>query len=355
MQIKLALAAFIMCPVSLVAFSKGPPIMRTGGVDGGVTCAACHNTYGAANSDSRGSVTIEGLQSYVPGTPQNLRVTVRHPDAARWGFQLTARFVTGNGTLKAGSFVPIDAETKVVCDDGPNGRRDPLFGERIGSEGPCSAERQEWIEHADAPRTPGGSHSFAVQWIPPPDENGDIVLYVAGNAADGNGANTNDRVYTAALRIPLSTNASCPLTRRPQIRNAVNAGPHAGPFSWNSMVEIYGSDFQAGSRTRIIGAGDLGSGRFPQSLSCIAVEIAGERAPVTYVQQDQINVQAPTTSVTGPVTLVVIANPGRPNELRSDPATVTLAPLAPAFFMLGTTRSIAAHFAGRRTWWRIPR
>ncbi len=337
MRLKFVYAAIGALPVTLLAFSTGPPIKRTGVIDGGVNCSACHSTFAPANSDARGSVTLTNVQPYVPGTPQTLRVTVMHPDAQRWGFQLTARFVTGGGTLKAGTLTPLTAETKVVCDD----------GSFIGTPGPCAANQHEWIEHANAPRTAQGQgHTFEFQWTPPSDENGDIMFYFAGNAANGDGTFNGDRIYTSTMRIPLSTTAACPLTQRPQIRNAVNAGAHAGPFSANSMVEIYGSNFQAGSRTRQVGAGDINNNVFPSSLSCIAVEIDGMRAPVTYVQQDQINVQAPTTTKTGPVTMIVIANPRRPNELRSDPATVTLQQPAPSFFTLGTTKSIAAQFAG---------
>jgi uncharacterized protein (TIGR03437 family) len=149
------------------------------------------------------------------------------------------------------------------------------------------------------------------------------------------------------VRIPLSQDAACSMTQRPQIRTAVNAGSHTGPFSSNSMVEIYGANFQSGSRTRLVSEGDLGSGVYPTVLACIAVEIGGVRAPVTYAQQDQINVQAPTLTATGPVTMVVVANPGKPNELRSDVASLTIQPAAPSFFTFGSTNSIAAQFAGK--------
>ena len=337
MRFRFVIAALAAAPVALLAFSTGPPIKRTGVIDGDTNCSACHRTFAPANSDPAGSVTIAPVNPYVPGTPQTLRITVKHPQASRWGFQLTARFINGGGNIMAGSFAPVDAETKVVCDD----------GSQRGSAGPCQPNQLQWIEHADAPRTSAGDgHTFTVTWTPPPDENGDIMLYFAGNAANGDGTNANDRIYTGTMRVPLSTEAACPMTKQPSVRNAVNAGSHAGPFSWNSMIEIFGSDFQAGSRTRIVGAGDFVNGKFPQALSCIAVEIDGERVPVTYVQQDQINAQAPTTAKTGPVTLRVIANPGRPNELRSEPATVTLSPGAPSLFTFGTSKSIAAQFAG---------
>ena len=338
MRLKFVYAALAATPVVLLAFSTGPPIKRTGTIDGGIDCTACHRTFAPANSDPRGSVRVENLTDYSPGTVQNLRITISHPEASRWGFQLTARFVTGGGM--AGSFQPVNEETKVVCDD----------GSLTGSPGPCEASRLSWVEHSNAVRTPAGAgKTYEFQWTPPADENGDVIFYFAANAGDGSSTNQGDRVYTGSQRISLSPTAACPNNRRPVLRTAVNAAPHAGPIAPNAMVEIYGSDFQPGSRSRIIGAGDLGSGRFPKELSCIAVEIDGQRAPVTYVQQDQINVQAPTINKTGPVSVVVIANPGRPNELRSDVGTVTMQAIAPAFFTFGTSGSIAAQIAGTST------
>jgi uncharacterized protein (TIGR03437 family) len=338
MRYKHLLALMGTCPVLLLAFHTGPPIKRTGIIDGGTTCTQCHRTFAPANSDPTGSVTIANLQPYVPGVTQTLKITVNHPQATRWGFQLTARFVTGNGTIMAGSFAPVDAETKVQCDD----------GSLLGSPGPCAANQLQWIEHADAPQSAAGAgHTFTVMWTPPADENGDVILYVAGNAANGDGTNNGDRIYDSSARISLSADAGCSISTKPAVRTAVNAGAHAGPIAPNAMVEIYGQNFQAGSRTRTAGLGDLGTDlKFPTSLSCVAVEIAGTRVPVSYVQQDQVNVQAPTVNTTGPVTLTVIANPGRPNELRSDPATIQMQALAPAFFTFGTTKSVAAQFAG---------
>src|SRR5262249_28034708 len=118
MRIKHLLALMGTSPVLLLGYHTGPPIKRTGTIDGGTTCTACHRTFAPANSDATGSVTIDNLQPYVPGATQTIKITVKHPEAARWGFQLTARFVTGNGTVMAGTFAPADAETKVQCDDG---------------------------------------------------------------------------------------------------------------------------------------------------------------------------------------------------------------------------------------------
>ena len=336
MRMKLIYAVLAAVPVTLLAFSSGPPIRRTGIVDGGANCSVCHSDRGRANSDPLGSVKLEDAQPYQPGVAQTIKVTISHPDQSRWGFQLTARFI--NDGSMAGSFAPVDGETKVICDDGAR-----------GVPGPCaSASTLSWIEHVSAVRSAtGAGHSYQLQWTPPAQENGDIMFYYAGNAANGDGNLTGDHIYTSTTRVSLSDGAGCPQSRVPVIRSTANAGPHAGSIAPNGMVEIYGSDFQAGSTNRIAGAGDFVSGAFPKALGCIAVEIAGQRVPITYVQKDQINVQAPTVTATGPVSVLVIANPGKSNEIRSVPSTVTLQAAAPAFFQFGASTSIAARFAGK--------
>lgn len=88
---KILLSGLGAVPIMLFAFSSGPPVKRTGAaVDGGLTCAVCHSNLGPANSDPKGSVTISAA-SYAPGVKQMVTVSVKHPDALRWGFQLIAR------------------------------------------------------------------------------------------------------------------------------------------------------------------------------------------------------------------------------------------------------------------------
>ena len=111
-------AAFSAFPLLMFAFSGGPPIRRTGApADGGTDCSACHRTFAPANSDSRGFVRISAV-SYTPGKKQLIRVQVYHPDAKRWGFELTAR-LTSDENLKAGTFTP-SATVQVKCDPAGN-------------------------------------------------------------------------------------------------------------------------------------------------------------------------------------------------------------------------------------------
>src|ERR1035441_3819897 len=116
MRRRIALSLLGSMPVALMAYSTGPPPKRTGAaVDGGIQCTACHRTYAPVNSDPRGSVRIDAA-SYVPGVVQGIKVTVSHPEALRWGFELSARLASDE-TKVAGTFAP-NSVVRVICDDG---------------------------------------------------------------------------------------------------------------------------------------------------------------------------------------------------------------------------------------------
>jgi uncharacterized protein (TIGR03437 family) len=67
-----------------------------------------------------------------------------------------------------------------------------------------------------------------------------------------------------------------------------------------------------------------------------------------YVQKDQINAQAPAAN-SNALDVVVVANPGQANEMRSAPVKVTLQPTAPALFLVGGAPRAVALFRGTAT------
>jgi uncharacterized protein (TIGR03437 family) len=89
------------------------------------------------------------------------------------------------------------------------------------------------------------------------------------------------------------------------------------PGEW---VSIYGSNL-ATSTT-------VWNGDFPVSLGGTSVTIDSKPAYIWYVSANQINVQVPDDSKTGPVSVVVT------NAAGSSTSTVTLAPVAPSFSLL---------------------
>ncbi len=331
-------AALVFASVALANSGSNPavpnpPLKRTGAaIDGGLNCSACHSTFAPANSDPRGRVTINA-SSYKPGVRQSIRVRVEHPEAVRWGFQLAAR-VASDPSRQAGSFTQT-ADVTVRCDD----------GSVRGVAGPCDG-RLEFAMHTAASTRQGtsGGVEWDVEWTPPARDVDDVILYAAGNAADGAGSPQNDRIYTTARRI--SYEDQCPASR-PAITSVVNGASFQPGASLNAMLTVFGRGFHGEGRKRGAEREDFDdNGRFPRQLACVAVEIAGVRAPVVYVQENQINVQAPTVTATGPQTLSVILNPGRANESRSEPVTIQILEASPAFFVFGGTRSIAALVAG---------
>ncbi len=319
------------------AFSRGPagPVSGVPTDNNGATCTACHRTFTPANSDPRGKLEIlmESM-TYTPGVRKKIRVRLEHPEAQRWGFQLTAR-ESSNTTRGAGSFVAND-DVQVRC------------GLSLGNP-PCAGEPEpQFAEHVTPSTRPGTRNGveWEFEWTPPANEVGEITIYAAGNAANNNNLNTGDYIYTT--NVTLRAEGACNLARRPTVRSIGNAASFAREISPNALASVFGLDFEVAGRTRAANTGDFVNGVFPSQLACVAVEIGGRRAPITYVQTDQINFQVPAATPSGAVPMTVILNPGRPNELRSDQATVTVNNHTPAFFTFGG-RSIAAQTASFQT------
>src|SRR5262245_39852932 len=165
------------------------------GVDGifGPTCnqSGCHqgNPLNAAG----GSVTIDGLPStsgWTPGQTYALTITIQRPGQRLFGFQLSAVADATNqqaGTLAAGS-----GRVKVICGGGTLATSTLTLG--------CStANAIQYAEHTDARVV---TSTYNVNWTAPASAAvGTIRFNVAGNAANGDGNNTGDFIYTQIQRV----------------------------------------------------------------------------------------------------------------------------------------------------------
>jgi uncharacterized protein (TIGR03437 family) len=319
-------------PVTLLAFSQqtGPPPNRTG-LPGGLLCTQCHSFTGPANSGP-GRVRIE-VGNYNPGIRQRIRVTVEDPQAVKWGFQVTAREVSDLN--KSVGFFTGNENVQVICENGT----------LRGRPGPCDGA-QEFAQHTFAGTGTGtmGSRTFEFDWDPPASEVGDVIFFVAANAANNSGNFVGDYIYTTQRRV--SSTGACTFSQRPTLQRVTDAAGARQALAMNTLGTIWGLGFQVGGTKRAAGLGDFGlGGRFPTELGCVGVEVAGVRAPILYAQNDQINFQVPTLTQTGSIPVTVILNPGQPTERRSDVATVTLQPYAPAVLTFNG-RSAAALIAG---------
>jgi uncharacterized protein (TIGR03437 family) len=312
---------FMLAALRVFAFPAGAPPGNTG-APGNSTCAQCHRSF-PLNSPG-GSVRVE-TANYKPGQAQMLRVTVSHPDAQRWGFQITARSAK-DPMENIGRFNAPNSEAQVI----PGG----------------------YATHTMAGTTANGASgakTFEVEWIAPEgSDDSDVIFYAAGNAANNNasGANTGssgDRIYTTQTRV--QADVACGLTARPVISEIANAASFRPGASAGSLLTIKGQNLGASNSSRIAAQGYVRDNNFPKELGCIAVEIGGQRAPILYASDQQINVQVPEMTAVGSVPVRIILNPGRGNAVITDAGTVALQATSPAFFTFNGT-SIAARIPG---------
>lgn len=304
-------------PILMFARSGGAPIRRTGAaIDGGADCTACHRTFSPANVDARGYVRISAV-NYTPGKKQTIRVQVFNPDAARWGFQLTARR-TGDENAKAGSFTANDS-VQVNCDP--------------GGSAPCGTDREFATHLAAATRTgSAGMATFSVEWTPPEAGTGDVMFYAAGIGADGTGSNANDRVYTSSLKI-----SQAAALARPTVSNesgvalqGFGGGRNIAPGSW---IEVFGANLT--NVTREWAAWDFTGVNAPKSLEGVGVTVGGRDAFVRFVSPGQVNVQVPDGIGTGPVNVVVTNEAGASANIPMTGVARAPGVLAPANFNVG--------------------
>jgi len=89
-------------------------------------------------------------------------------------------------------------------------------------------------------------------------------------------------------------------------------GGKAG-FSSNTYVEIYGQNFS--STQRLWGGSDFSGSNAPTSLDGVSVTVNGKPAFVYYISPNQININTPEDTATGPVTIQVRAPLGVSNSV----------------------------------------
>lgn len=307
----LTAAAAAMVPLTLWAFSGGAP----GGVTsapGDGNCTQCHRTNTVNTGD--GSVTIEAA-NYTPGQAQTIRVRVAHPTASRWGFALAAR-LKSNTAQNAGTFTA-----------GPNTRVAAGF-----------------VTHSPA-QTGSGSFTYEFQWTAPQDTGG-VIFYASGNAANGNGSSAGDFIYTNSREVT----AIAPPANRPSINSGgvITAGQFGGGarFASGSWIEIFGQNFAPERRTWDNAfQGDVA----PTALGDVSVTINGRPAPIAFANAEQINVQAPEDTATGPVQVVVRRGTEQSDAFNLTKSVEAPALYAPPFLNLTNRQFVGAFFPNSST------
>jgi uncharacterized protein (TIGR03118 family) len=182
-------AALVLTAAMAMARSNGPGGRFTN-APGDSVCTQCHT--GTALNGGPGAVKIlyPGGATYQPGATYRMKVEVKDPDQQRWGFQFTARLASNPAVANAGDLKSINDDTRVICQD--------------NTSKPCGEANQiQLIMHTAAGTKPGrtGGGDFEFDWTAPPAGAGQVAFYVAGNAANGNGNNQGDHIYTSSMTL----------------------------------------------------------------------------------------------------------------------------------------------------------
>jgi len=283
-------------PILLLAFSVGPDPRHTG-APGDQTCArsGCHT--GTALNAGTGRVVLQlpGGMTYVPGQRQRIAVVITgDATTRRYGYQASARLGSNEANGQAGTFTAT-APDIILCQ---SGNERPAAG--CGSAAPL-----EFISHGNSSNTSG---RFEFDWTAPATDVGPVKIYVSANAANGNGSDSGDKIYTTSVTLmPAAMGGG----NRPAITSTggvVNGASFSVGVVAGSWTTIFGSNFATALKTwdGLIDA----QGNFPTAIDNVRVTIDGLPASMNFISANQINVQAPALTRTGMVPVVVTTPAG---------------------------------------------
>jgi len=164
---------------SVGAASSGPSPAFTG-APGEDSCIACH-VGGAANTGI-GTTFITGIpRNYRPGQQIQVTVTTEQKDAVTYGFQLTAIDSEGRqaGTFTVPTSEPVELQIR---------------------NGTVGGKARSYVSHNINGTIPSqfGTKSWTFTWTAPATRIGKIGFYAAGNAANSDGTNIGDYIYTTS-------------------------------------------------------------------------------------------------------------------------------------------------------------
>ena len=329
-------AAFI-----LFAYAFGPDAHHTAvpGPTAATTetscnASGCHEGTPLNGGGGNVSVSFPNGLTYTPGQQQTFTVTITDSKARVYGFQMTARLMSNLTGAQAGTFTP-KGQQQVLC--ASTALSDLGTGRPPGKGCPASTPL-EFIEHSQ----PYNTNTFTVIWTPPAAASGDIGIYISGNAANGDGNNTGDHIYTAHYTLSAAGGGgNTPTLSAVVSASAFNQNAGLAPGTW---LEIYGQNLS--SSTRGWGGSDFNGNKAPTSLDGVSVTIGDKNAFVDYISPGQVNVQAPDGIPIGDGVPVIVTNSsGSSSAFGLKSSNIAPALLAPSSFDIGGKQYVVAQFS----------
>ena len=317
-----AILLLVMFPSTVLANAAGPP-PGSSGAPGERTCAAsgCHSITTSTGSLSANFGTT---QTYIPGVPQHIVITIQDPTAQRWGFQAAARAASNPRVTQAGDFEPTDTNTQVICDDGstkPAGQACAIT--------PSFQYIEQTLMGTQAYTPTGVTYEF--DWTPPTPGVGNVTFYLAAEAANNDGTPAGDHLYTQTYTLTQTT-VPKPVINNKGVVNAADSSAFITPGGWTT---IYGTNLA--STTRPLVSTDIVNNALPTELAGVSVMIDNQPAFLSYVSPTQINVLPAEDSNTGTVSVEV----NFAGQI-STAAMVTQQSIFPSLFVVAGTNYVAA-------------
>ena len=305
-------AILIGVPILVLSYASGPPERRTG-APGDSTCAesGCHTGTAVNASGNQIEVTFAEGSRYTPGQRQRITVRITDPRTVH-GFQMSSRLASNERNGQAGTFSNVQG-TIIICED----------GRTRSADGTCPATAPlEFIEHSQ----PNPTNTFQVDWTAPATNVGDVRFFVAANAANGNGQNTGDRIYTANFTLsPAAAGGERPAISQGGVVDAFIRQPGLASGTW---IEIYGQNL-APTQRDWTGAPEFTEGRLPTTLNGVSVTVNNRPAAISFISSGQVNALIPADEATGDVAVVVTTAAGASAPITIRKAAISPAPYAP--------------------------
>ncbi len=325
-------------------FGPDPGHANVPGELGNCNQAQCHVGTNVNAGGGSVSIAFPGGQAYTPGVKQHLVVTISDSAQKAWGFQLTARPSNSN-TVMAGTFASTDPNTTLLCAPTSfnNEQESPYVAGKTQS---CPATMPlQYIEHSLTGYTAGrgktDSRTFEFDWTPPAAASTDVVLYVAGNAANGDDTERGDHIYTATYTLALAAAGPPSITPNGVVSAAAFGGfTSVAPASW---MEIYGSSLSP--TTRGWAGADFTGTKAPTVLDGLKVKIGGQDAFIDYISPGQVNAQVPSNTPSGAQDMTVTNSAGTSSTYQITVNPLQPGLLAPPSFQVGGKQYVVAQFA----------
>lgn len=162
----------------VLANIDGPPVSRTGAPNE-LTCSSADCHLGSAVNGGGGTLTITGFPAnYSPGQEVDITVTMAQSGRIRYGFEAT---IIDDQGRRAGDITNVEPGRTQI------------------KQGPVAGNLRQYIQHTfNGNSANGGTDQgrWTFRWKAPAQSVGRITIYVASNAANDDGSQTGDLIYT---------------------------------------------------------------------------------------------------------------------------------------------------------------